>query len=77
MTNKKRVLFLEYLALLSCGERIPWGTRRSKTGQENNPRKKVREVHLVEKTHNALGKTQCRVGVQKVKRESWQPTGRQ
>ena len=34
------------MTLVSCFERIPWGRRRNKTGQENNPRGKVRELSL-------------------------------
>ena len=39
-------MVLGYVTLVSCFERIPWGGRRNKTGQENNPRGKVRELSL-------------------------------
>ena len=45
ITTKGSIVLIS-LALMSGVERIPRGTRRNKTGQENNPREKVRETGL-------------------------------
>lgn len=71
--KQKRVLFLDYLALMSCVERIPWGTRRNKTEQENNLREKVREISLEWHTCPREKRVQKEL-IQEEKRESWQPS---
>lgn len=65
--RQRWILFGGYVALMSCVERIPWGRRRDKTGQENNPREKARELSLEREK-------ECRMNwFEKKKRESWKP----
>lgn len=73
--NNKRE-YCSYLpGPLSGVERIPRGTRRNKTGQENNPRGKEREISLERHICPRRKKRVWRELVQKEIREKWQSRG--
>lgn len=70
--KRRWILFLDYVTLTSCVERIPWGRRRNKTGQENNSREKVRELSL--EWHIYPWGKECRMNwFGKRKWEHWKP----